>query len=194
VAAAGKNNHRFIRVAGQISGHALRHGLIPHQLRFPEMFEVATRWLGVLVKDLLNAFAVGLIGFIDLSRQLFAQRRLQSFEPNLRNFLRQFARGVQSYDGNAVFSGEAENRAIQPEIESPSVEIFGPLEKFPLVDFAGHISVQIRLKWALDKLHADRPSVGIPLIEPTDDFQFREMLIVSVVLFANKNGARGRYV
>jgi hypothetical protein len=63
-----------------------------------------------------------------------------------------------------MLSSETENRTIQPEIESPSVEVFGPLEEFPLVDFAGNEGIDIRLKWTLDKFHADDPPVAIPLI------------------------------
>jgi hypothetical protein len=93
-----------------------------------------------------------------------------------------------------MLSSETENRTIQPKIESPPVEVFRPLEKFPLVDSAGNVCVEICLKRTLDKFNADDPPVGIPFIQPADDFQLTEMLIVSIVFFANEDRARPRDV
>ena len=93
-----------------------------------------------------------------------------------------------------MFFCEAEDRSIQTEVVTPSIEIFRLPEEFSLTDAACDVSVEITLQGPLDKFHTNCPSIRIPVIQSPDDLQLAEVLIVPIVAFANENGARSRYV
>ena len=93
---------------------------------------------------------------------------------------------VERDNGQAVFSGEIQNRLVEIVVDVPPLEIFGPSQKSALVDGARDIIVERFLERPLKHFHAHGELRSL-LIEAPENFELDLMMRKFVVLFPHVN-------
>ena len=201
MAAAGENHQLFTGMVLKIAGGALGHALVPQQLDGEKALEVLVRIrvlalapllllqllsFGMQVEDRLDPLPVGGVAAIDLRGDAGALLRGQGLQPTLADLGGDLPLQIQGDDGDAMLPGEAQDGPIEAVVEAPALEVVRAPQHFALVDLPGDIGIQGRLEGLLEHLHADG-QVRAPLVQPTDDRQLIEVVLIAIMGLADEN-------
>ena len=133
---------------------------------------------------------VSLIGGNDFLRQIGALLCGKSGNAGLGYCRSQRGWHVESAHGNFLAAGESKNRRVQTVIVSPALVIFGSSEEFVFRGTSGDVIVHLLLEGLLEIFHSDGQA-GVDLMEPPNELQLVQMVVVAVMRLADENDAFG---
>ena len=157
--------------------------LVPERLDIDETPELLVGDLAVHLED---GPQPGLVAGLSGAHVLRQPRAVLPREPDdpAVGHLRDELRGrVESDQRDAMLPRVGEDVAVEPVIVLPAVVVLGLLEHLLLIDLAGNVLIEIRLKGLLEELHADG-EIDAALPQTPDDRKvwFQAMIVVVVGL------------
>src|SRR5690606_35805398 len=124
--------------------------------------------------------------------QLLALRFVERGDPAATDLARQLFARVQRQRGELGVAGSLEQRAVQREIEAPTLGVFALLQEGRLVELAADVAVDRALSRTLKHLEArgERLALGRALDQLGERAMLRVVMMRVVVPLAEADGAR----